>query len=242
MSYCFISDLHLEKGNKVRTEAFFRFLKELPKETERLYILGDFFESWIGDDEDNDFIKEVKKNLSNLSQKSIQTFFINGNRDFLLGDIFAKETGIKILKDPTAETMFNKRILLMHGDTLCIDDTDYQAFRKLTRDKSWKKDFISKTLQERREIAKDLREKSKEATSQKKEDIMDVSQQEVERIIQEHNVDILIHGHTHRPDTHDLSLNGNQAQRIVLGDWDQYGWYIWMDSDSCELKSFLIWI
>jgi UDP-2,3-diacylglucosamine hydrolase len=128
----------------------------------------------------------------------------------------------------------------MHGDLLCTDDVDYQSFRETTRDPSWRKEFLSKSISERKKIAKELRTISKEATGRKKEDIMDVSQNEVFRIMEEFSINLLIHGHTHRPSTHRISVNGIPAKRIVLGDWDNHGWFIWMDANSCELKKFPI--
>ena len=147
---------------------------------------------------------------------------------------------MKLLNDPSTEEMFGNAVLLMHGDLLCIEDVDYQSFRKATRDPKWQEEFLSKPLKERKEIAKDLRDISKKATGEKKEDIMDVAPSEVVKTMQESSVNLLIHGHTHRPNTHKIEVNNKPARRIVLGDWDQYGWYIWMASRSCELKKFSI--
>ena len=128
----------------------------------------------------------------------------------------------------------------MHGDLLCIEDIDYQKFRKISRDIKWQTEFLNKSLEERRRIAQDLRSASKEATGQKKEEIMDVSESEVIKMIREYSVNLLIHGHTHRPNSHNIDVENHTAKRIVLGDWDEYGWYIWMDSNSCELNKFSI--
>ena len=239
MAYCFISDLHLQENRSDITQAFLGFLEETASKAEKLYILGDLFEVWIGDDDQNDFIFEIREALL-ITNKTTEIFIMHGNRDFLIGPEFASSSGMKLLNDPSTEEMFGNPVLLMHGDLLCIEDVDYQSFRKTTRDPKWQEEFLSKSLKERKEIAKDLRNISKKATGEKKEDIMDVTPSEVVKTMQESSVDLLIHGHTHRPNTHEIEINNLPAKRIVLGDWDQYGWYIWMDSRSCELKKFSI--
>ena len=239
MAYCFISDLHLQESRPDITKAFLGFLENTAYKAERLYILGDLFEAWIGDDDQNNFISEIQAALLKTN-KTTKIFFLHGNRDFLIGTEFASSSGLEILNDPTIEEMFGKRVLLMHGDLLCIEDRDYQAFRKTSRDAKWQDEFLNKSIEERREIAHNLRTISKEATGIKKEEIMDVSTAEVIRTMEESSINLLIHGHTHRPKSHKITVNDQPAERIVLGDWDAYGWYIWMDSSSCELKSFSI--
>jgi len=239
MAFCFISDLHLQDDRPEITEAFISFIEETASKAERLYVLGDFFEAWIGDDDESDLTSLVKKTLVKLS-KSTEIYAMHGNRDFLIGSRFAEEANLVLIDDPKKEEMFNQSVLLMHGDLLCTDDVDYQSFRETTRDPSWRKEFLSKSISERKKIAKELRTISKEATGRKKEDIMDVSQNEVFRIMEEFSVNLLIHGHTHRPSTHRISVNGIPSKRIVLGDWDNHGWFIWMDANSCELKKFPI--
>ena len=239
MAYCFISDLHLHEGRPDITQAFLTFLEETASKAEKLYILGDLFEAWIGDDDQNDFISNIQSALLKIN-KTTEVFFMHGNRDFLIGSEFASSSGLKLLNDPCSEEMFGNQVLLMHGDLLCIEDHDYQAFRKTSRDPKWQNEFLTKTIQERQEIAHNLRTISKEATGTKKEEIMDVSATEVIRTMKESSVNLLIHGHTHRPKSHKITVNDQPAERIVLGDWDAYGWYIWMDSSSCELKNFSI--
>ena len=239
MSYCFISDLHLQEDRPDITEAFLNFLDETASKSEKLYILGDLFEAWIGDDLKNDFIKEIRHALKETN-KTTEIFIMHGNRDFLIGPEFATSCGTKLISDPYIEEMFGKSVLLMHGDLLCTADVNYQSFRKTSRDKKWQKEFLSKPLKERQKIAKDLRDISKKATNQKKAEIMDVTPSEVLNTMERTSVNLLIHGHTHRPDSHDIQINNQPAKRLVLGDWDQYGWYIWMDSDSCELNRFSI--
>ena len=239
MSYCFISDLHLNQDRPDITKAFLNFLENTACQAEKLYILGDLFEAWIGDDDQNEFISEIQNALIRIN-KTTKVLFMHGNRDFLIGPDFATSAGMKILTDPVVEEMFGDPVLLMHGDLLCTEDIDYQKFRKVSRDIKWQKEFLSKPLAERRIIAQNLRGASKEATGKKKEEIMDVSECEVIKIIQESSVSLLIHGHTHRPNSHSIALEKHTAKRIVLGDWDEYGWYVWMDSNSCELNKFSI--
>jgi len=239
MAFCFISDLHLQEDRPEITEAFISFIEETASKAERLYVLGDFFETWIGDDDENDLASLVKKTLVKLS-KSTDIYAMHGNRDFLIGSDFAEEASLVLIDDPKKEEMFNQSVLLMHGDLLCTDDVDYQSFRETTRDPSWRKEFLNKPIGDRKKIAKELRTISKEATGRKKEDIMDVAQNEVFRIMEEFSVNLLIHGHTHRPNTHHISIKGVPSKRIVLGDWDNHGWFIWMDANSCELKKFPI--
>ena len=239
MAYCFISDLHLQESRPDITKAFLDFLDDTASQAEKLYILGDLFEAWIGDDDQNNFISEIQAALLKTN-KTTKIFFLHGNRDFLIGTEFASSSGFEILNDPTVEEMFGNNVLLMHGDLLCTEDRDYQAFRKTSRDPKWQDEFLNKSIQERQEIALNLRTISKEATEIKKDEIMDVSTTEVIRIMEESSVNLLIHGHTHRPKSHNIKVNDQPAERIVLGDWDTYGWYIWMDSSSCELKNFPI--
>ena len=239
MAYCFISDLHLQESRPDITKAFLDFLDDTASKAEKLYILGDLFEAWIGDDDQNNFISEIQAALLKTN-KTTKIFFLHGNRDFLIGTKFASSSGFELLHDPTIEEMFGNNVLLMHGDLLCTEDRDYQAFRKTSRDPKWQDEFLNKSIQERQEIALNLRTISKEATEIKKDEIMDVSTTEVIRIMEESSVNLLIHGHTHRPKSHKIKVNDQPAERIVLGDWDAYGWYIWMDSSSCELKNFSI--
>ena len=210
MSYCFISDLHLQEDRPDMTGAFLYFLEETASRSEKLYILGDLFEVWIGDDLQNDFIKEIRHALKETN-KTTEIFIMHGNRDFLIGPEFAASSGMKILADPYIEEMLGKSVLLMHGDLLCTDDVDYQSFRKTSRDNKWQEEFLSKSLKERQRIAKDLRVISKKATSEKKEEIMDVNPSEVLNTMERSAVNLLIHGHTHRPVSHDVHVNNQPA-------------------------------
>ena len=240
MAYCFISDLHLQEDRPDITQAFIGFLDTTAKEAERLYILGDLFEAWIGDDLKTELSLIIKEKLSLLNDSSTIIFAMHGNRDFLIGEKFCEDTGITLLDDPCKLELFGKATLLMHGDLLCTEDVDYQEFRNASRDPQWRKEFLNKPIEEREKIAKELRSASKRATNLKNEEIMDVSPEAVEEIMASYNTQLLIHGHTHRPKVHSLKINGTSAQRIVLGDWDQSAWYIWMDDESCQLKQFSI--
>jgi UDP-2,3-diacylglucosamine hydrolase len=221
MSYCFISDLHLHEDRPDITEAFLNFLEETASKSERLYILGDLFEVWIGDDLQNNFIIKIRDVLKETN-KSTEIFLMHGNRDFLIGDKFCKDVGAKLLEDPFIFNLNEKKIMLMHGDSLCTDDKDYQEFRNLVRNEDWQKDFLSKNLKERKEVAKSLREISSLENKTKDEAIMDVNKEEVVKIIENHSIDVLIHGHTHRPSIHDE----NGVPRMVLGDWGDFLWFI----------------
>ena len=222
MSIFFISDLHLEQNKPHLTKAFENFIDSKVNLHDELFILGDFFEQWIGDDNEDDFIKSVKNILKDKTAKGLTVYFMHGNRDFLIGDKFCKEVGAILLDDPYIINLEEKKIMLTHGDSLCTDDEDYQNFRNLVRNKDWQEDFLSKDLKERKEVAKNLREISSLENQTKDENIMDVNQSEVLKIIEDHSVDVLIHGHTHRPFIHDE----NGVPRMVLGDWGDFLWFI----------------
>ena len=222
MSIFFISDLHLEQNKPHLTKAFKNFIDSKVNLDDELFILGDFFEQWIGDDNEDDFIKSVKNILKDKTAKGLTVYFMHGNRDFLIGDKFCKEVGAILLDDPYIINLEEKKIMLIHGDSLCTDDEDYQNFRNLVRSKDWQEDFLSKDLKERKEVAKNLREISSLENQTKDEYIMDVNQSEVLKIIESHSVDVLIHGHTHRPFVHDE----NGVPRMVLGDWGDFLWFI----------------
>ena len=171
----FISDLHLEPLDNERTQAFYNFLEEVSQKYESLYILGDLFEYWIGDDDDSSVILQIKQSLYRLSQKGVGLFFIHGNRDFLIGDKFASESNVKILDDMDVINFYGKKIMLSHGDAFCTDDVDYQKFKLETRNSSWINSFLQKPLDERLSIANDMRSRSKSASSNKPENIMDTN-------------------------------------------------------------------
>ncbi|CAA0124991.1 UDP-2,3-diacylglucosamine hydrolase [BD1-7 clade bacterium] len=232
MTLRFISDLHLDESRPDLAQGFFDYLEKLPTDTEALYILGDFFEAWVGDDDDLPFHLNVKQRLKALTEKGIALYFMHGNRDFMIGEQFAEETGGKLLEEGSIIKHSNQQYLLMHGDSLCIDDEEYQAFRAQIRNPATIQLLMSQSLDERRALAKSLRENSQSQNSNKAEDIMDVNQHEVERIMQENAVSLLIHGHTHRPAIHEFVLNDSTAKRVVLGDWHDTGWEVTVTDDN----------
>ena len=232
----FISDIHLSENNPHLTDAFKTFLIESKEVCTHLFILGDLFEIWIGDDDDNTFIQDIKKSIINFTSDGPKTYFIHGNRDFLIGEAFANEVGISMLPDPYTLDINGLRTILSHGDFLCTDDADYIDFRNKVRSKEWQKDFLSKNLSERKEIANSLRSESKDATSEKSLEITDANPETVNGFIKESQPDIFIHGHTHRPKIHEH----DSTKRVVLGDWDKSGWYLSMTDNSFDLKEFNI--
>jgi len=240
MTTLFISDLHLHNERPLTTEAFFSFLQTEARSAETLYILGDLFDAWIGDDDDQPLASQVADALKALSNRGTKIFFQHGNRDFLIGHSYAKRCGMQLLPELFTLEVADERWLLAHGDQFCTQDTAYQQFRAMVRNPQWQKELLSKTLEERRSIAAQLREKSKEANSIKAEDIMDVTPGEIEKILIEKKCSKLIHGHTHRPARHALSLtnlspNKMTAERIVLGEWNTTYWFIRQKGKTLEL-------
>jgi len=222
MTKLFISDLHLHQTRPEVTELFQTFMNDLLSvsntETE-LYILGDLFEYWIGDDYKDSLHIELTDQLKNLVQSGIKTYFMHGNRDFLIGKDFLSKTGIKLLKEPTIFSYKDSRVMLSHGDKFCIDDLEYQAFRKVVRSQEWQTNFLHFPIEKRLGILNEVRDSSIHSQQMKSDEIMDVNKHEVATTIKENNIDILIHGHTHRPCSHTIDFDNKQAVRLVLGDW-----------------------
>tara|TARA_B100001564_G_scaffold158928_1_gene133577 strand:+ start:157 stop:870 length:714 start_codon:yes stop_codon:yes gene_type:complete len=233
MSSCFISDLHLDHKRKDIKEAFFKFLDSDALEFKNLYILGDLFEVWIGDDFEDNFTNQVILRLKQFSLKDKNIFIMHGNRDFLLGEEFTKKCGARLISDPLILDNEGKKIMLSHGDIFCTDDLEYQNFKEEVRNDIWQQKFLAKDLKDRQEIAKNLRKESAMKNSNKEDYLMDVNKSEVEKIAQENEIDILIHGHVHRPKIH----NEVFGQRIVLGDWDKKYWYISLIGEKISLHS-----
>lgn len=234
-STCFISDLHLDTARPAVTRALADFLSSHTHCT-ALYILGDLFEAWPGDDDDSPIALEATQLLRAYSDAGPDLFIMCGNRDFLLGDAFCEAVGATLLQDPTLIDLYDKPTLLMHGDSLCTADSDYQQFRWKARDPDWQRALLAKPLSERRALADDLRAMSSEATSMKSEDIMDVTPAEVDRQMRAHGVGQLIHGHTHRPARHDVD---NQL-RWVLGAWENEAWFLQVSKNSINLYNIVI--
>jgi UDP-2,3-diacylglucosamine hydrolase len=223
----FISDLHLTEERPAANERFIEFLEGRARGAEALYILGDFFEYWIGDDDlDEPFNAVMAGLLRRLADEGTALYFMHGNRDFLMGERFCAATGAELLADPHVREIGGVRTVLAHGDTLCIDDADYQNWRRVARSERWQREFLAKPRAERRGLVHGLREKSKAVIGEKPAEIMDVNDAAVARLMQEHAVTRLVHGHTHRPGRHALEVDGRPAERWVLPDWYEGGGYL----------------
>ncbi len=236
MTTLFISDLHLAPERPQSTGQFFDFLENQATRAQALYILGDLFEYWIGDDAAADLgHRGVIDALKHLHDGGVTTYFLPGNRDFLVGERFSRETGCILLPDPTVVDLYGKRILLMHGDSLCTDDKEHQHFRALVAQPSWRKDFLAKPIAERMALATDARAQSELNKSTLPMAIMDVNQDTVESVMRSFGVRTLIHGHTHRPAVHQFRIDGAPVQRIVLGDWYERSSVLQYSGDKLSL-------
>lgn len=236
MTTLFISDLHLEADRPEIGKQFLAFLNDEAKDAEALYILGDFFEAWVGDDDPDEYYASIKKELRTLVDHGVPVYFMHGNRDFMIGEKFAAETGATILPDPCPAEFYGKQVLLSHGDALCTDDVEYQQVRAMTRNPEWQAAILAKPLEERLAIAAHARAQSLARNVASDDEIMDVNADEVHRIISEHGVDILLHGHTHRPAIHEVDVDDRIARRIVLGDWYEQGSVLRWDEDGYVLS------
>lgn len=217
-----ISDLHLEAGRPDIRDALAGFLHSKAVNDPRLYILGDLFEVWLGDDATDPLADRIASEFRHLASQGVKLFIMHGNRDFLLGADYASRCGASLLEEPAVLTVGDKRIALLHGDVLCTRDTEYLKFRNLVRDPAWQQQFLAQPLAQRQAFARQARQQSQQTTSTNAAEIMDVTQSAVAELFQALQVDIIIHGHTHRPAVHECSP---QSQRVVLGDWDKAGWY-----------------
>ncbi len=233
----FVSDLHLDPERPAVTELFLGFLEQHAGKADALYILGDLFEAWIGDDDLSALNQAVCAGLKACAGQGTPVYVMHGNRDFLLGERFARLAGCMLLEDPAVIDLYDTPTLLMHGDLLCTDDTEYMKFRATVRDPAWQAALLAKPLGERRRMAQEMRQASRAQTGGKPEAIMDVNDQAVTDCMHRHGVSRLIHGHTHRPATHELSLDGQPAQRIVLGDWYEQGSVLECTAQDCRLQA-----
>ena len=218
-----ISDLHLEEERPDITRAFLHFLATRACQAEALYILGDFFEVWIGDDAMTPFQQSIADALRALSERGTRIYLMHGNRDFMLGKGFCRAAGCTLLGDPSVVELGGERVLLMHGDSLCTRDEGYMRLRRLLRNPLSLFILRHLPLSTRRKLARKLRNESRAQTRMKASDIIDVTPELIPRVLAEHGVRTLIHGHTHRPATHELEVDGRPARRIVLGDWYEQG-------------------
>ncbi|NJN46938.1 MAG: UDP-2,3-diacylglucosamine diphosphatase [Candidatus Competibacteraceae bacterium] len=237
MTTLFISDLHLDSRRPSIVDLFLDFLQRQAPEAEALYILGDLFEVWIGDDDDAELGSTVAQALQNLTQQGVPVYLLHGNRDFLIGQQFAAASGVQLLPETLVIDLYGTPTLLMHGDTLCTDDVKYQAFRAQVRSSRWQSQMLSRPLEERRLLGRQLREESQQATADKPPEITDVNPQAVIAIMRALQVYQLIHGHTHRPAVHSLEIDQQPACRMVLGDWYAQGSLLVCDDEGCRLHS-----
>lgn len=236
MRALFISDLHLDEQRPDILQAFLDFLQREAHNASQLYILGDFFEAWVGDDYHSPLVETVSSALQSLSRAGVEIFFLHGNRDFLVGLKFCDSIGAQLIQDGAAVTLGGEAACVFHGDSFCTDDIDYQAFRTMVRDPQWKQNFLAMPLPDRLAIAADMRAGSREASSNKTEAIMDVNAGAVAAAMKESRCKLILHGHTHRPAIH----QEHGGVRIVLGDWDRRGWFLESTPEGYQLLDFPI--
>lgn len=242
MATLFVSDLHLDEARPRITELFGRFLAEEAAHADALYILGDLFEAWIGDDDPSEVGAFVADRLQAVRDAGVPVYFIRGNRDFLLGDDYARRAGMAILPDPAVVVLQGEPVLLLHGDTLCTGDTAYQAFRAQTRDPGWQARFLAQPLAAREAFARQAREASRAHQAGLRgagtmEAITDVAAGTVSGMFARYGLSTMIHGHTHRPAVHALEVSGRTCRRIVLGDWYEQGSVLRVDADGMRLQA-----
>jgi UDP-2,3-diacylglucosamine hydrolase len=237
MATLFIADLHLDDSRPQITRLFEDYLASAEaRSADAIYILGDLVEAWIGDDDDAELPSRIANATRTLRDSGVPVYFMVGNRDFLLGEDFAQRAGFTLLDDGTVHELYGRPTLLMHGDILCTDDIAYQAVRKQVRTPEWKAQILTMPLQARRAFAAKAREDSRAHTGSTMETIMDVNADAVADAMRKTGVTRLIHGHTHRPATHRLELDGNDAKRIVLGDWYEHGSVLRVTPEGTELR------
>jgi UDP-2,3-diacylglucosamine hydrolase len=233
-----ISDLHLDRERADITAQFIEFLEREARHARALYILGDLFEAWIGDDDPDPDKRRVVGALRSLSETGVPSYLIHGNRDFLIGRRFCAETGVRLLADGTIVDLYGRRVLLMHGDTLCTDDHSYQRLRRIVRNPLVQFVLRRLSLRQRRGLAERMRAGSKAhiaSMDRAAPEIMDVNQEQVLSTFARYQVDCIVHGHTHRPAVHDMKVDGHTLTRIVLGDWYEQGSVLRWDERGYEL-------
>ena len=236
-STLFIADLHLDPSRPAISDLFLRFLQTQARQADALYILGDLFEVWIGDDDKAPLALAVAKGLCALRDSGVPVYFIHGNRDFLLGSTYAQRAGLALLPELTVIDLYGRPTLLLHGDTLCTDDTDYLAFRAKVRNPAWQRRVLWLPLWVRRFQAARMRKASQQAMGHKSAAITDVNPSAVVASLRQYRVQQMIHGHTHRPAIHDFELDGQAVKRMVLGDWVDSGRVLVCTPNACQLHT-----
>jgi UDP-2,3-diacylglucosamine hydrolase len=233
MPTLFISDLHLQDSASEAAGWLNSFLEGPALRADAVYVLGDLFEFWIGDDALQPVAVDLARKTSQLDASGVPCYFIHGNRDFLLGDQYAAQAGIQLLPEEIVVDLYGQATVLLHGDTLCTDDTEYQAFRRQSRDPAWRTAVLARSVEERLLLAREARDASMLHTGSVSEEIMDVNEQTVVETFRRHGVQRMIHGHTHRParHLHDLG-DGSVGERIVLADWYRAGSYLEVSADG----------
>jgi len=240
MSTLFISDLHINPTNSALTQLAVDFLKTKASHYDAVYILGDLFNMWLGDDLIPEEFNSIIEQLQNLHTAGIKTYLMVGNRDFMMGKKFAKLIGAELLNDECVIDLYGSKTLLLHGDTLCTDDVAYQRYRRWSRNKILQWLYRHMPVRYRQHLAEKIKQKSRQQKQTKSAVIMDVNDDEVSRIMAKFGVSQLIHGHTHRPAVHDLEIAGKPARRIVLGDWVDEVSYLHCDKQQLHLVDYRI--
>ncbi len=237
--HLFISDLHLAPERPDIIQLFIEFMNNQAAQAESLYILGDLVEYWLGDDDAAEGLNKAFSAMKQQAENGLKIYLMHGNRDFLMGEALAQRAGCTLIQDPYIAKFNNDAVLLLHGDTLCTDDLRYQELRLMLRNPAWQTDFLSKSLAEREQMALALRKQSQQETQNKAADIMDVNDNAVNKAFKEHNVCLMIHGHTHRPAIHNTNINNKPVKRIVLGDWYSQGSVLAFNNiNDFQLNSF----
>lgn len=237
MSTLFIADLHLDDSRPQITALFERYLaSDEVRGADALYILGDLVEAWIGDDDDAELPQRIAAATRAVHDAGVPVYFMVGNRDFLLGEDYARRAGFTLLDDGTVRVLYGRPTLLMHGDVLCTDDTAYQTVRKQVRTPEWKAQILAMPLEARRAFAAKARADSRAHTGSAMETIMDVNADAVAAALRQAGTTRLIHGHTHRPAIHRFEFDGQPAERIVLGDWYEQGSVLRVTADDAQLR------
>ena len=235
MTTLFISDLHLDASRPAITRLFVEFVESEASKADALYILGDLFEAWIGDDAPGEVGDAVADALAALHARGVPTFYIHGNRDFLLGDAYARRARMTLLPDPSVVRVEGEDVLLMHGDSLCTDDRTYQQFRTQVRDPRWQRQFLARPVEERQQFAAQARAESQRYTRSANDALMDVNPGAVVDALRRSAMRRMIHGHTHRPARHEVDVDAKSAERIVLGDWYEQGSVLRVTPDGVDL-------